>query len=221
MAKRRTKILLADDQELFVASLRYVIEGIAPDLEIVGIAKDGLEAVRLTRECSPEIILMDVRMPRMDGVEATREILRELPDVRIVMLTTFKDDTYVRHALRFGAVGYLLKNMPPEELVSAIRAVRMGATMFSDEVTQLLVGPEVVAEDELAETLSTLSRREHAVLDLMMQLYNNKQIAAELGVGEQTVRNYVSAIYAKFEIFDRMQLIQALRRVFTQEPNDT
>lgn len=220
MAKKPTKVLLADDQQLFVTSLRYVIEGIAPDLEIVGIATDGLEAVRLTRECSPDIILMDVRMPRMDGVEATREILRESPDTRIVMLTTFKEDTYVRHALRFGAVGYLLKNMPPEELVSSIRAVRMGATMFSDEVTQVLVGQEVVAEDELADILSTLSRREHAVLDLMMQLYNNKQIAAELDVGEQTVRNYVSAIYAKFEIFDRMQLIQALRPIFAHEQDN-
>ena len=133
------RVLLVDDQELFVRNLQIVLESRAGDIEVVGIARDGREALQRVRESKPDIVLMDVRMPVMDGVEATRLIHDRHPAIRVVMLTTFDDDEYVYHALEYGAVGYLLKSIPPDELFACIRAVAGGATLMSSTVKEKLV----------------------------------------------------------------------------------
>ena len=214
---RRIRLLLADDQELFVDSLKYVLEGIARDFDIVGIARNGVEAVDLAKKHQPDVVLMDVRMPEMDGVEATRAINLLHPNIKIVMLTTFADDEYVHFALKYGAVGYLLKNLPPEDLVAAVRAVIHGTKLFSPEIVPKIDRTEYTAS-ELDELLNTLSKREKEVVSLLIQLKSNSQIAEKLGIADQTVRNHISSVYSHFEIYDRMELIQTLRRIWRFTP---
>ncbi len=211
MSVERIKVLLVDDQILFVQNLKYVIEGTADDIEIVGIAHNGLEAVRMAREHEPHIILMDVRMPKMDGVKATRMIHFNFPRIKVIMLTTFQDDDYVYFALKFGAVGFLSKNILTQDLLASVRAVYRGARLFSKDVADKFVGKEGTAS-ELDKIIATLSAREKEVLELIMAKLNNKQIGVELNIAQQSVRNYVHSIYSAFRINDRMELIQKLEK---------
>jgi DNA-binding NarL/FixJ family response regulator len=204
----RIKVLLADDQALFVESLRTVIERTTEDIEVVGIARDGAEAVVLAGERRPDLVLMDDRMPTMDGVEATRRIRAAFPETRIMMLTTFEDDEYVKEALERGAVGYLLKDIPPAELVSAIRAVAGGAFLIAPSVARSLIKraylrPEPPAEEP--EWLRAMSRRELEILELVARGFSNKEISSTISIAEQTVRNHISAIYYKMGVSDRSQ----------------
>lgn len=211
----KIRLLLVDDQRLFVESLKYVVEARANDVEVVGLAEDGQQAIRLVEDTQPHIVMMDVRMPGMDGVEATRQIHRRWPEVKIVMLTTFKDDEYVHFAMKYGAVGYLLKNIPPSELIDALRAVRRGRRPVSPSVADLLRKNQE-RQESLGETeslLQGLSRREKEVLTLVVQAYDNRQIAEHLGVAEQTVRNYISSVYAKLGVERRMQLIKMMDEI--------
>lgn len=139
VADEKIRVLIVDDQRMFAESIKYIIESRASDIEIVGVASDGQEAVRLTATADPQIIFMDVRMPVMGGVEATKVIHARYPDVRIIILSTFDDDGYVQDSLKYGAVGYLLKNMPPVELISAIRAVRGGIMSIDPAVSRALI----------------------------------------------------------------------------------
>lgn len=165
------RIALADDQVLFVDSLKTVLEYAAADLEVCGIAFDGRQAIELVKTQKPEVILMDVRMPEMDGVEATRIIRNEYPDTNVVMLTTFDDDEYVYSALSYGALGYLLKNIPTEELVASLRAIRAGTMQISPSVARKLIergsapaelGEEVEARPDAGRSAET-ARKEVAV----------------------------------------------------------
>ena len=210
----KIKIVLVDDQTLFVESLRTVLETRADDLQVVGVAGDGRQAVEVVAQTGPDIVLMDVRMPGVNGVESTRLIKEQYPETRVLMLTTFDDDQYVIEALRLGAVGYLLKNMPPSELISAIRAVYEGGVLISPQVANKLVGlitnSQMRSEDaqphnSIAALVNHLSGREKEILQLMAEGLDNKEIARKLFIAEQTVKNYVSVIYSKLGVRDRVQ----------------
>ncbi len=214
----RIAVLLADDQLLFVESLKTVLETRAADLSIQDIAHNGLEAVEAVRRRKPDIILMDIRMPVMDGVEATRLIHQEYPDVAIMMLTTFDDDEYVTEALKVGAAGYLLKDSPPNELIAAIRSLLQGSVIISPQVANKLlrIGDagkkrESAAEAE-PEVLKFLSRREIEILRLIGQGEDNTGIADKLFISEQTVKNHVSVIYSKLNIHNRIKVMQLADR---------
>ena len=207
------KLLMADDQKLFVESLKYVIEARAQDIRVVGIAGNGLEVISMADDTSPDIILMDVRMPIVDGVQATRAILEKHPSIKILMLTIMQDVDYVRTAIRFGAIGYLLKDIPPVELISSIRMVMSGVMQISPIVARKLIqsgGTDVEIKDERMLYIEPLSKREKEVLQLIIKAFNNKQIAEYLGVAEQTARNYVHNLYSRLGVSSRVQLIKVM-----------
>ena len=219
------KLLLADDQILFIESLRKVINLSTDDIEIVGVATNGLEAVRMARESEPDVILMDIRMPEMDGVQAAVECMRNDPAVKIIMLTTFDDDDYVHTALKAGAKGYLLKDIPLDDLVNAIRTVGGSSVMISPSVAEHLL-EERAASREASRSLDDttvlkaigrhaidpLSRREEEIALLIARQYSNHQIAHVLDIAEQTVRNHVSTIYSKLDVHSRHDIFELLRR---------
>jgi DNA-binding NarL/FixJ family response regulator len=222
---RRMRVLLVDDQELFVRNLQIVLESRTEDIEVVGIAHNGREACACVRDARPDIVLMDVRMPEMDGVEATRLIHERHPAVRIVVLTTFDDDEYVYHALEYGAVGYLLKNIPPEELFACIRAVHGGALLISPQVKEKVMGartrnaarPPAAAARDVGTLLAGLTGKERDILRLIALAYTNRQIAEHLMIAEQTVKNHISIIYSKMGVSRRMELMGLLRDVDPEE----
>ncbi len=218
-AERRIKVLLADDQVLFVESLRTVLETRAQDFEVVGVAGSGREAIQLVMEKHPDIILMDVRMPEMDGVEATKIINETYPDIHVLMLTTFDDDEYVVEALNHGAAGYVLKDMPPEDLIVSLRAVCKGSIIISPQVANKLLriregegkpedGTEVKPRPLPDGFLRYLSKREIEILRLIGTGADNARIARKLSIAEQTVKNHVSVIYSKLHVHNRMQAMK-------------
>ncbi len=181
----------------------------------MGVAYDGEEALQLVAELEPDVVLMDVRMPKMSGVEATKLIKEKYPQNRILMLTTFDDDEYVIEALQFGAVGYLLKDMPPMELITAVRAVSEGGVLISPRVAEKLV-EKLVQNTELLtsqpiekkqepEWVKDLTSREKEILSMIAKGYDNEEIANRLYIAKQTVKNYVSMIYCKLGVRDRVQ----------------
>lgn len=209
------KVLLVDDQMLFVESLRTVLETRAEEIRVVGVALNGREALELASKEKPDVVLMDVRMPEVNGVECTRILKERFPEVKVLMLTTFDDDEYVVEALRLGAAGYLLKDVPPTDLISTIRAVYRGGVMISPKVASKLVEKLVQVSHGEPEQLSSspqspvwlgeLSNREKDILRLLAKGYDNKEIAKRLYIAEQTVKNYVSIIYSKMGVKDRVQ----------------
>lgn len=203
----KLKVLLVDVQILFVESLRCVLEDRTDDLEIVGIAHDGNEAVLAAMKHRPDVILMDVRMPGMDGVLATREIHRLYPQIRILMLTTFQDDEYVKVALQHGALGYLLKNIQPAELIRSIRTVRQTVAQISPEIMSRLVGG---ARPSAQAFLEGLTPREKDVLQLCLRALDNQTIAQSLGLSEQTVKNHIHNLYSKLGVSSRLELLHLL-----------
>ncbi|TCL75279.1 LuxR family two component transcriptional regulator [Hydrogenispora ethanolica] len=212
---KRIRVLLVDDQKLFAESLRTVLETRARALEVVGVAANGREAVERVAETRPDIVLMDVRMPELNGVESTRAIKERFPATKVLMLTTFDDDEYVVEALHLGAAGYLLKDVPPAELIAAIEAVSEGGVLIAPQVASKLVEklrqppeskPPVLSEEKPApHWLQQLSNREKEILQLIAAGLDNKEIAKRLYIGEQTVKNYVSIIYCKLDTHDRVQ----------------
>jgi len=216
----RIRILLADDQVLFVESLRTVLETRAEDFEVVGVAFDGRDAIRQVMEKHPDIVLMDVRMPDTDGVQATRIIHESWPDIHVLVLTTFDDDEYVVEALNHGAVGYMLKDIPPADLIVSLRAVSKGSIIISPQVANKLLRMRESdgRADDGAESrprplpdgsfLKYLSRRELEILRLIGTGAGNAVIARKLSIAEQTVKNHVSDIYSKLHIHNRMQAMK-------------
>jgi DNA-binding NarL/FixJ family response regulator len=217
MKDPRTLVLIVEDQKLFAESLRYVLQYRAEDLEIIGIAGNGKEAIEMIQARKPHIVLMDVRMPVMDGVQTARVLHEMYPDVKILMLSTFQDDDYVRQAMRYGAAGYLLKNIAPDEVARAIRAVMAGIMQISPGAARSLVkkdhGPAAEVDDDLAGTVEGLTRREREVLALIAAANENQEIARTLGVSEQTARNYVHNLYSKLGVSNRTQLQKLLGRI--------
>jgi len=208
------RVLLVDDQVLFVESLRTVIEHSAKDIDVVGVAHNGEEAVREVERHLPDVVIMDVRMPVMDGVRATSEILSRNPSVRIMMLTTFGDDEYVKQALELGAVGYLLKDIPPADLVAAIHAVHGGAFLIAPQVAKTLIRKAFQGQGRRThepEWMSQLSRREREILEKVAAGMSNKEIASELSIAEQTVRNHISTLYDKMGVSDRLHAMRMVR----------
>jgi DNA-binding NarL/FixJ family response regulator len=199
----KTKILLADDQILFVESLKTVIDALANDMAVIGIVHDGKEAVAFTKAHRPDMVLMDVRMPNIDGVEATKIIHEEFPTIKIIMLTNFDEDEYVQQAMKLGAVGYLLKDMVPEELLSSLRAVRNGSVLISPSITNKLFNRQ-----QEPQWLKKLSDKEREILVLVSKGYRNREIAEKVYLGEQTVKNYISSIYNKMGIDSRFKAVR-------------
>jgi DNA-binding NarL/FixJ family response regulator len=208
-----TRVLLADDQELMRMGFRMVMDT-QPDLEIVGEASNGIEAVAAVRELAPDVVLMDVRMPELDGVQATRSIVESGCETRIVILTTFDLDEYVYAALRAGASGFLLKDAPPTDLLSAIRAVASGDAVVAPSVTRRLLSsyahrlpaPEQGDREE-DERLALLTSREHEVMMLLARSLSNAEIAEQLVLSEATVKSHVGRILSKLELRDRVQIV--------------
>lgn len=211
----KIRLVLVDDQRLFLESLKVVIEHADPDIQVVGIAGNGQEALDLVDELKPDLVLLDVRMPIMDGVEAARILKNKYPNLHIVMLTTFEDDEYVRDALRHGAAGYLLKSIPSQELIAAIRAVASGTVSIDHRVVaQLLRGAgstDAPAKLPGPGWLDTLSRKEKQILGAMVLGLANTEIADRVCIAEQTVRNYVSRIYSKLGVSNRVQAVRTAK----------
>jgi DNA-binding NarL/FixJ family response regulator len=205
------RVLLADDQALIRAGFR-VLAGSAPDIEVVGEAADGAAAVDLARSLRAEVVLMDIRMPGTDGLEATRQIVAdpELSGVRVIILTTFEADEYVFEAIRAGASGFLVKDTEPEDLISAIRVVARGDALLSPSVTRTLIssiaghGP---AQPVDASALSVLTDREQEVLARVAAGMSNDEIAAALFMSPLTAKTHVSRAMAKLGARDRAQLV--------------
>jgi DNA-binding NarL/FixJ family response regulator len=204
-----TRVLIADDDGLMRAGLVELLSG-EPELEVVGEASTGREAVERARRLDPDVVLMDVRMPDLDGIQATRELARAAPNARVLILTTFEQDDYVFGALRAGASGFLLKRSKPEELIAAVHAIAQGDSLLSPSVTRLVIErmaqqptPEFAAQGKLDE----LTPREREVLELIARGLSNREIAAQLFVEESTVRTHVKRIQMKLSLRDRVQIV--------------
>lgn len=200
-------VLLADDQRLMREGLATLLS-LADDIEIVGQAADGQEAIDLAKRHKPDVILMDIQMPRVDGIAATQAIKAAQPDVKIIMLTTFSDDEYLVAGLRAGAIGYLLKDMPSEQLAEAIRSAARGQSPIGPEMARKLVNLVTQSPAISRSTVvSELSDREIEVLKLIAEGLSNKEIAEKLVIAEGTAKNHVSNILSKLEARDRAQAV--------------
>lgn len=197
------RVLLVDDQALFREGLRTLLS-VEPNVVVVGEAKDGGEALELVEQTHPSVVLMDLRMPNVDGVTATRRLRARFPRTQVLVLTTFDDDTSIFEAVRAGAVGYLLKDASAETLVSAIRAADRGDSVLQPSVARRLMEEFSRLAPSPARQFS-LSEREEAVLRLLARGASNKEIASALDVVEGTVKNHVTRIFEKLEVADRTQ----------------
>lgn len=202
-------VLLVDDEPLVRAGLRAVL-GAQPDIEVVGEAADGAAVIPLVHKLHPDVVAMDVRMPLMDGIEATRVVLRTVPDPpKILVVTTFENDEYVYEALRAGADGFLLKRARPAEIVHAVRLVAEGESLLFPAAVRQLAAEYGTSKAKAVMKRASLTEREAAVLRLMARGLSNAEIAAKLVVGVETVKTHVSAVLAKLGARDRTQAVIA------------
>ena len=218
-------VLIVDDQALVRAGFRMILEA-EEDMEVVGEAADGREAVTEARRLRPDVVLMDVRMPDVDGIEATRRLLAEdRSAVKVVMLTTFDMDEYVYDALRAGASGFLLKDVPPEQLVDGIRAVAKGDALLAPSVTRRVIEEFVrrppASVRTLPPKLEELTARELEVLKLIARGLSNAEIATELFVSETTVKTHVAHVIMKLGLRDRVQAVVAAYESGLVEPGES
>jgi DNA-binding NarL/FixJ family response regulator len=205
------RVLIADDQALVRAGFKMILDA-EDDLEVVGEAGDGFEAVELTRRLKPDVVLMDIRMPQLDGIEATRRViaLDGDPPARVLMLTTFDVNEYVYEALRAGASGFLLKDVPPEQLAAGIRVVAEGEALLAPSITKRLIQEFASVAPATAKPppgLDELTARELEVFKLVARGLSNAEIAAELIVSETTVKTHVARVLMKLSLRDRVQAV--------------
>jgi DNA-binding NarL/FixJ family response regulator len=203
------RVVLADDQEMVRAGLRMLLD-FQPDLEVVGEAADGLAAVEVATRTRPDVVLMDVRMPRCDGIEAARRIVAALPETAVVVLTTFDDDASLAEALRAGVSGFLLKVAPPEQLLHAVRTVAAGNGLLDPAVTLRVIAASAAApapDPAASARLASLTQRETDVLRLVAEGLTNAEIAGRLYLGEATVKTYLSRMLTKLDLRDRVQAV--------------
>ncbi len=199
------KVIICDDQALIRDSLEMLLR-LERDIKVVGLAQDGAEAVELTAEHRPDLVLMDLKMPGMNGIEATRQIRRDYPETKVLVLTTYDDDAWVFDALRAGAAGYLLKDTPREDVIQALRGTVDGKAFVDPAVAGKLVDHVASVQTQPTSLLTDkLTEREEDVLRLLAQGLTNADIAARLYLSEGTVRNHVSAILSKLDVADRTQ----------------
>jgi DNA-binding NarL/FixJ family response regulator len=209
MSAERVRVVIVDDDDLMRAGLRAVLSS-DESIEVVGEASDGRAATRVARSTRPDVLLMDVRMPDLDGIAATREVLAAAPEARVVILTTFEQDDYIFGALRAGASGFLLKRTTPEDLVAAIHTVAGGDSLLSPSVTRTVIDrmarqppPDAAAHQRLEH----LTPREREVLELIARGLSNGEIASTLVVEESTVKTHVKRILGKLRLRDRVQAV--------------
>ena len=196
------RVLIADDHAVLREGLRSFLE-LQDGIEIVGDAADGAEAVELAERLRPAVVLMDLVMPKLDGVEAMRELRERVPETRVIILTSYIDDERLLPAIRAGAAGYLLKNAGPQELARAIRAADAGEALIDPTVAARLV--ERLADERGGDSYESLTAREREVLDLIARGFSNKRIALELGIAEKTVKTHVGNVLGKLGVADRTQ----------------
>jgi DNA-binding NarL/FixJ family response regulator len=205
-----TSVLIADDQALVRVGLRKILES-EPELEVVGEAGDGEDAVAEARRLRPDVVLMDIRMPVLDGIEATRRIVAAQPSARVLVLTTFGLDTYVYDALRAGASGFMLKDAPPEEIAAGVRIVASGDALLAPAVTRSVIDEfarrQSAAPPSAPPALDELTPREREVLDLLARGLSNPEICERLFVSEATAKTHVARILQKLGLRDRVQVV--------------
>ncbi|UJF33973.1 response regulator transcription factor [Paenibacillus hexagrammi] len=219
----KIRIVIADDQTLLRDALQTIIN-LEPDMEVVGVAENGEQATELVRRHQPDLVLMDVRMPQLDGIAATKIIMREFPDTMIVVLTTFAEDEYIVESMAHGAKGFLLKDMPGEKIIQALRDVYQGqlmmpsiiASKLAARISFLTSGPQKpLTLDRTKLQGITFTEREKHIIQLMLDGKSNKEMAKTLYMSEGTVKNYVSIIYHKIGVKDRTKAILCLKEMFS------
>ncbi len=201
-----TRVVIADDEWLIRAGYRMILDS-EPDMEVVGEAADGVEAVEMARRLAPDVVLMDVRMPRLDGIAATRALVGRDRAPAVLVVTTFDLDEYVYEALRAGAAGFLLKDAPEQQLLAALRGAPQGVTLFSPTVTRRLIEAFTPRVPRASAGLLQLTERETQVLTQVALGRSNAEISRELAIGETTVKTHVSRVLAKLHLTSRSQAV--------------
>ena len=206
-AQGTIRLLICDDQAIVCEGLRAILEPVQ-QIEVVGVANNGVDAIELTRTTQPDLVLMDLKMPRMNGIQATKAICEQFPDVRILVLTTYDEDEWVIDAIRSGAAGYVLKDTPQEDLLKAIMETMKGWSHIDPQVAGKLLKHVADQADRVLpdrKLISQLSEREHEVLRLLATGLSNADIAQTLFLSDGTIKNYVSIIFSKLGVADRTQ----------------
>ena len=209
----KIKVLIADDQRILSEGIKSVLET-DKELELVGIASDGFEALKMVAETSPDVVLMDIRMPNMNGVVATQRIKAEYPDVKVVVLTTFDDSDYILNAINNGANGYLLKDIGSTALINAVKNAHAGDTILPAKVARRIADAAKSVSTDREFRLKRefgLSDREVEIALMIYEGFTNRQIASALHLSEGTARNYISTIYEKLKCENRAEAVQAIK----------
>ena len=217
--ERKIRVLLADDQSILADGIKSVLSS-CPDLEVVGIAADGFEALRLVDSSDPDVVLMDIRMPNMNGVIATQEIKRRRPDVKVLILTTFDDSDYILNAINNGASGYLLKDTSSAALIDAIKNAYEGDTILPAKIARRIADAARMVSSDREIKLKRgfgLSDREVEIAVMICEGFTNKQIASALKLTDGTARNYISSIYEKMGTSSRADAVAKMKELITHE----